>query len=414
LNSDKLTKERTKRYTPPYYELGGENMDRGQILCANCASTRRKRSCVKCGHDTVFIRIQWKNKLYSFWKDKYGNPYVLQTAYDTLREINTKIRDKAFNPADYTAEGQEKRIFQNAFKQWLQVKQKKVDEGQMSPETLRPYTSYYRNHFKSLYTFDVRDIKDGELEDLYDSLPSKLKSKSKKNIMKCLETFFNWCLRRRYVLELPVFPEIRVKDARKMRVIPYTLQINFILNLPEKHRDIYFFMRETAIRISEACVVMISDIDFPNKRALICRNVSKGKVQDTTKGGHAEYIPLSDTAIDIIKRNMGDRVGNTYIFINQDTQRRYSPETLRKIWRANSGSGVMLKEAMRHSTLTDYANQGASAFEIKELARHTDIRVSDRYVHMAKEGLYDLVNRNRIIKLSGKSQESQNEHNDIN
>lgn len=381
-------------------------MERGSILCAapRCGTVRsdHHKSCPNCGHDNVYIRIRWKGKPYRYYLFLDNRqrllPYSNAQAIIILREINQKIDSGTFDPEYYLTKSMKARVFENAYDAWIDKKQKLVRKEERSPETVRCYESYARNYLIPFFEgMDVGQITEGSLDDFLDGLPEHLSQKYRKNIMKCLEAFLRWCVKKRYAPALPEMPSVVVKSARKMRAIPYEMQILGINNLPEEHRDIFLFARETALRISEACVVKASDINITNRQAVICRNISGGKVQNTTKGGEAKLLPLSQIAIEIVLRNVQDL--NGYLFINPVTKKHYMPEFLRRIWNIHSGTGVMLKEALRHSTLSDWANAGANAFQIKDLGRHSDIRTSNIYVHNAMAGLYNIVDR-KVVSIT--------------
>jgi integrase len=400
-----LNKSSNQRKITPKYNLGGEYMERGSILCAapRCGRVRKdnEKACA-CGHDAVYIRVGWKGRQYRYYQflDAQGRllAYSNAQAIIILREINHKIDNGKFNPAEYLTAALKTRIFENAYEAWLDTKAKLVNREERSPETLRCYQSYNRNYLGPYFgAMDVSQITDNDLDEFLEQLPDRLSQKYRKNVMKALEAFLRWTLKKHYINALPVIPTITVKSARKIRAIPYDLQMYGINNIPEQHRDIYLFIRETALRISEACAIKPVDIDFPGRRALICRNVSGSKIQNTTKGGESKPIPLSGTAIETLRRNIRDL--NSFIFINPVTKRHYMPEFLRRLWVERSQTGVMLKEAMRHSTISDWANSGASANQLKELGRHADIRTSDIYVHNAMQGLYSIVDR-KVIQIT--------------
>jgi integrase len=380
-------------------------MEKGSILCAapKCGRVRKDhdKSCPHCGHDNVYIRIGWKGKFYRYYlfQDSKGREFAYSNsqAIVILREINHKIDDGCFDPQAYLTTAMRARIFENAFQSWLDIKEKLVRKEERSPETIRCYASYNRNYLSPYFeSRDVAQISDNDLDEFAENLPETLSQKYRKNILKAFEAFLRWCLKKHYILALPVIPTITVKSARKTRAITYEMQVLGIENIPEEHRDIFLFMRETGLRISEACVIMASDISISRRQALICRNVSGSKVQDTTKGGEAKPIPLSTVAVEIISRNVDNLDG--FVFINPVTGRHYMPEFLRRLWVTQSGTGVMLKEALRHSLLSGGAAGGPNALEIKELARHSDIRVSDIYVKNAMTGLFNIVDR-KIISI---------------
>lgn len=396
-----MTPPRDQNIISPKYTLEADELKRGSVLCQKCKNVRRSRSCPKCGYDAVCIRISWQGTPCFFYRDKHGNAYSFSEAVKDLLTINQQIESGEFDPREYETRFRDEKIFRSAFSKWLEQKENEVKDNRLSPETLRPYQSYHRNYFGYFDDMDVREIKLKHLQTFLDGLLAVLSAKYKKNMMNCLHAFFEWLKRWGDIKELPVFPEMRVHDSRIMTPIPYEAQLEAIIHIPEEHRDIFILMRETGIRISEAGALKGRDIDHSNKRILIQRNWSGAKLQETTKGRRKDWIPLSNVAYEMVRKNSLNKFGNDFIFDNPTTQGPYKPEFMRRLWKKYSGTETMLKEAMRHSTLSDWANHGASAFQIKELARHSDIRVSDNYVKNAKQGLYDIVNR-KVVPIGKK------------
>jgi hypothetical protein len=78
--------------------------------------------------------------------------------------------------------------------------------------------------------------------------------------------------------------------------------------------------------------------------------------------------------------------------------RGYKPSYLRRLWAEYGVKGIKLYEATRHSTITDWS-KNATAFQVKDLARHSDIRTSQKYVHNAMTDLRDVVNRDNVISI---------------
>jgi site-specific recombinase XerD len=89
---------------------------------------------------------------------------------------------------------------------------------------------------------------------------------------------------------------------------------------------------------------------------------------------------------------MKDKLLSAFLF-TWGRGRGYKLEFMRKIWRRYSEAEVTCEEAMRHSTLTDLADQGASAYDIQDIAGHKDIRTSQHYVKTSAHRLRDLINK---------------------
>ena len=249
------------------------------------------------------IRIMWKGTLYRFWHDRSGRPYSFAEGSKTLHTINQQIEVRQFNPSDYLTSTLQELRFEVSYKKWLDLKQKEVESNEFSPETLRAYRSYFKNHFQGLIGKDLREIELGDLTGILDACPSHLSLNFKRRLLQCLHSFFGWLIRWGKLKAWPVFPEIKGDDAQIKRAIPFQQQMDGIANIPEEHRDIFLFMRETGVRIGEACAVQVQDLDLEMGRILIQRTWSGSKLTETTKQKKKQFIPLSDLALDLVLRN---------------------------------------------------------------------------------------------------------------
>lgn len=373
----------------------GETMKHGSLNCQRCNTTRTTRLCSKCGYDAVMIRIAWKGKTYRFWNDSTDRPYSLSEGAKTLHTINQQINAHSFNPQDYLTSTIKEMRFRASYERWIKVKEKEAEEKRFSFETLRLYRSYYRNHFKPIYDLDIREIALKDLQELLDNLPGSLSLNYKRRLFQCLSSFFHWLIRWGTLKEFPVFPEIVGDDAQIRKAISYNKQIEAINRLPEIHRDIFWFMRETGTRIGEACVVQVKDLDIVPDRVMIQRTVSGSRIVETTKQKKKQTVPLSQRAKVVVNRNKQDKLPGAFLFLNPTTHRYYSPEFLRKLWKKHSGIEITLYEAMRHSTISDWA-QNAGAYDVQMLARHTDQRTTQKYVHEVDDRLLKIVDKNDV------------------
>jgi integrase len=136
----------------------------------------------------------------------------------------------------------------------------------------------------------------------------------------------------------------------------------------------------------------VGDIDLKRGKALVCRAYSDHTLRDITKGRDSREATLSDIAIEIAERNMKDKLPGAFLFTLENGH-GYLPDYMRKIWRKYSGVPNTCEESMRHSALSDFADLGANAYEIKEIAGHKDIRTSQHYVQSSADRLRDIVNR---------------------
>ncbi len=373
---------------------------RGSILCQRCGSRRRERVCPKCGYDACLIRISVDGQYVRLYHDKAGRTLAFTDAFQTLANINAEMKAKVFDIKNWLQPAIQEQKFANKYLAWLKQKKIEVDKGRFSHQTYKLYETYYRLHYTSLYDLDVREIKLRHLQELVNNL-NGLSDKYTKNLVDCLKTFFKW-LNRWENIDVPIMPEVEVVTTEPQRAITYDEQIEAIKNFPEEHQEIMLFYRETGLRVGEVCAVEIRDLNLASGKVLIQRTYSGYDLVEKTKGKNKKWIPLSDTAFNIAEKRAVMRFGNDFLFINPNTGKGYKPSFLRKLWKQYGIKGLKLYEATRHSTISDWATQ-ANAFQVMDLARHSDIRTSQKYVHNAMTDLKRVVNRRNVILLQSDS-----------
>jgi integrase len=350
------------------------------------------------------IRISVNGKYARIYHDKKGTSLSYTEAFRSLSVINAEIENEKkggvkFDIKNWLLPEIEAMKFGKKYEEWLADKRKKIERKQSDCRnaTLKLY-EVYRTHYKHLNDLDVRYIKKRDIQKHFlNELPAELSQKYTQNMLLALKTFFRW-LNDEEKIEIPKFPEFKVTIAEKQRSITYEAQMEAIRNFPEQHRDILYFQRETGLRVSEVCALQIRDFDFPSSRVLIQRTYSGYDLIETTKGNREDWIPVSRFALDIALNAAKDRFGKDFIFINPSTGRGYKPAYLRDLWALHGIKGLKLYEATRHSTITDWS-KNATAFQVKDLARHSDIRTSQKYVHNAMTDLRDVVNRDNVIPI---------------
>jgi integrase len=373
-----------------------ELIARGSISCQRCGMTRRERVCPKCGYDACLIRISFKSKRLRIYHDKNGIALSFSMAFQALTQINKEIKDRSFNVNDWLQPAIIENKFKNKYEVWIKQKTIEAEAGRFSHETLKLYKSYKKNHYGPLYEIDVREVELSHLQELVNGFTG-LSEKYVKNLVDCLKTFYKW-LNKWERVRLPIFPDIEITTGETQRAISYEEQIEAIEHFPAEHQDIMLFIRETGLRVSEGCALQVRDVDIPGFRALIQRTYSGYRIVERTKGKHRKWIPLSRRALEIAQKHATGRFGADFLFINPSTGRGYKPAYLRDLWAIYGVKGLKLYEATRHSTITDWS-KNASAFQVKDLARHSDIRTSQKYVHNAMTDLHEVVNRDNVVQL---------------
>lgn len=370
---------------------------KGVILCSKCRK-KLDRVC-SCGNYKCLIRINHNGKYYEYRRDGEGDILTYQKAQNRLIEINEAIRKKRFYPEEYTDQKIKERKFENQIEKWLNGKEQQEKMNELSPGTVRSYRGYVENYYPFFSGLDVREIELEHLTNFKDTL-DKVSIKTRKNIMNALRNFFFWMKERGVIKEMPIFPKIKGDDSKTRQAIDVDLQEEALLKIPEQHRDIIEFLMETGLRPGEACALLVEHINTRHNIARIERTYVSGNIiKETVKQKRKRIMPLSDRAYEIAKKNMQDKTQGQFLFINPRTNRGYYPKAVWYEWRQHSGVDVDLYSATRHSFATQLI-QDNDVTMVKELMGHSDIRTTEKYLHMKVTKLTDIVNaRKKIVRL---------------
>jgi integrase len=141
------------------------------------------------------------------------------------------------------------------------------------------------------------------------------------------------------------------------------------------------------LRRGEILALELADVDFKAGRMIVRRNVfiQRGvEYVDSVKGGKAKPIPLTPRLLDALKavRHLrGLRV------LYPDNGAKFTPKVL-KLWVMRAERKAGLPETgrihiARHTFASHLAMAGVPANTIKELARHSSLTVTAKYLHLS-------------------------------
>lgn len=367
----------------------------GVILCNKC---RKKMNKVcSCGNSKCIVVVYWHGKHYHYRRDDQGYVLVYDRAVDKLIEIGNAIKKGVFIPVDFTDEKIKERKFEVQIEQWLNEKETREQAQELSPGTVRSYRGYVLNHYPILNAYDVREISLEQLSSLKDTL-SGVSIKTRKNIMNALRNFFYWLKERGTIKNMPIFPHITGDNAKARTAIDCQLQTEVLKRIPENHRDPIEFLMETGLRPGEVCALLVEHIDVRQGIARIERTyVSGNTIRETTKQKRKRIIPLSDRALQIAEKNIKGKLPKQFLFINSRTGRGYYPKALWYQWTIHSGLDIDLYSGTRHSFATQLIQDNDISI-VKELMGHSDIRTTEKYLHMRMSKMSKVVNLRTVEK----------------
>lgn len=372
----------------------------GRILCTRC---RREMDgvCNRCENGKCLIRIHWRGKYYEFRRNDRGYVFTYDEARDKLLDISKEVKAGTFDPASMTAESIRENKFEYQIELWLEEQEHRYNANELSWGTLRDYRGYVKNYYQILNDCDVRKVELKDITRVKDGLNS-VSIKTRRNVLNGLKTFFRWLINRGTIPALPRIPEVTGEDGKQGRPINYEAQQEVLTRLPEKDRDIIFFLMETGLRPGEACALLVEHLDLSQGIMRIERTFTGSRIRETSKQKKKRVIPLSDTALEIARKHAQGKHPQAFLFINSGTSRHYIPDTLWRIWHMHSGLNIRLYDGTRHSFGSQLATE-SNLYQVSKLMGHSSVKMTEKYLDMQVEDLRSVVNKRLVIALKTNS-----------
>lgn len=155
----------------------------------------------------------------------------------------------------------------------------------------------------------------------------------------------------------------------------------------KKHKAMLFTAYSAGLRVSEIVHLKIKHID--SKRMQIFIERAKGKKD--------RYVNLSPVLLDILRKYIKDYTPKPkeYLFESEQTLDAYPARTVQQIFNNAKQKAGIKKEvgihSLRHSFATHLLDKGTDIRYIKDLLGHFDIRTTERYLHVSKQKLVNII-----------------------
>jgi len=155
----------------------------------------------------------------------------------------------------------------------------------------------------------------------------------------------------------------------------------------KKHKAILFTAYSAGLRVSEVVNLRLADIDGTRMQI---------HVRDA-KGKKDRYVNLSPVLLDILRQyvKMVRPVPKEYLFESEQTGKAYPTRTVQQIVTNAKNKAGIRKEvgihSLRHSFATHLLDKGTDIRYIKDLLGHFDIKTTERYLHVSKKQLVNVI-----------------------
>ena len=155
----------------------------------------------------------------------------------------------------------------------------------------------------------------------------------------------------------------------------------------KKHKAMLFTAYSAGLRVSEIVNLKLSDIDSNRMQIFIAR----------AKGKKDRYVNLSPVLLDILRQYIKEYKPRpkVYLFESEQTGTCYPVRTVQQIFTGAKEKAGIKKDvgihSLRHSFATHLLDKGTDIRYIKDLLGHFNIKTTERYLHVSKQQLVNIV-----------------------
>jgi len=154
-----------------------------------------------------------------------------------------------------------------------------------------------------------------------------------------------------------------------------------------KHKAMLFTAYSAGLRVSEIATLKIKHIDSGRMQIFI----------ENAKGKKDRYVNLSPILLDILRAYIKTYKPKPkeYLFESEQTHTFYPTRTIQRIFQLAKEKARISKavgiHSLRHSFATHLLEKGTDIKYIKELLGHFSIKTTERYLHVSKKQLINII-----------------------
>lgn len=209
-------------------------------------------------------------------------------AEELIKQINSNL-SRGFNP--FLAESEDKLIlWSEAYSAFLNEKRRQLEDGVIKEACYEDYAQQLKTFAdwvgKDLFLYKIKKIQVSNFLDwLY--IDKKRTSYTRNHYLQTIRTFFNYCLKKEWILENPAAGIENARNGTKRRAaIPDELLKEIFAHISEDSKRKYFYLAcwllyGCFIRPSEICGLVVGNINFKNQTIFIPGSISKNKKGQT-------------------------------------------------------------------------------------------------------------------------------------
>ena len=256
-----------------------------------------------------------------------------------------------------------------------------------SASTIRTYRNEFMQLLQLLKTKPVADLTVADIKRymVFTMEKQGITENTAHSRLNALKFYFEQVLgREKFFWEIP--------RPKKPTLLPKLLNEQEIRRLfnaltNKKHKAMLFTAYSAGLRVSEIVNLKMADIDSKRMQLFIAR----------AKGKKDRYVNLSPVVLDILRNYVKEYKPKpaVYLFESEQTLKPYPIRTVQQIFTNAKNKAGIKKEvgvhSLRHSFATHLLDKGTDIKYIKDLLGHFDIKTTERYLHVSKKQLVNIV-----------------------
>jgi len=182
----------------------------------------------------------------------------------------------------------------------------------------------------------------------------------------------------------PPYIKLLKEPKKRVRWLSEPEALRLVKALPSHIADMATLALETGLRESNITLLRWEQVDFSQRIIYI-------EGDDILKSEQAFVVPLSDSAVDVIKRQIGKHSSRVFTYKGNPI-RRANTKAFKNVC-AELGIEDFRWHDLRHTWATWHVQRGTPLEVLQELGGWSDYKMVKRYAHFTHQHLKQYVNR---------------------
>ena len=294
--------------------------------------------------------------------------------------------------------------------------------NELKPSSFQAYESIYRLYVKdsNLGGLEVYKVKSMHIQEYYNKIGKERSYSQLKKLNKLLKTFFSYAEREGFILKNPcnnvTIPNKGISKSTPKDSIDFfnNEEIPLLLSAIKGHKfeKLFLMALGTGLRQGELLALKWENVNFQEKYLNVKETIKTVYVFDNEGNKTRETLiqkPKTNTSVrqvflpDIIVELLTTIPHDSEFVFCDENGNPISAKTIFGNWKkVLKDNNIPHKKfhALRHTYATMLLNKGVDLKTVQDLMGHSDISITQIYLHILPKTKNDAVNRlNEILKL---------------